>query len=84
MLAVAPRVTAHREELAAELRVYHGIFRSKLDPFAIVVDGATRRDLARQLGDEPTAQRWQRIIDAQAKLFADRERLEALLLSRRR
>jgi hypothetical protein len=81
VLAVAPRVTTHRAELAAALRA----FRDDLAlvdhaPFALIVEAATRRDLATLTGDDATAARWQRIVSAQAKLLGEREKLEALLL----
>jgi hypothetical protein len=82
ILAVAPRVTSNRAELAAGLRVFHdGLGPSSYGaPFSEIVEAAARRDLARMAGDEASAARWQRIVTAQAKLLGDREKLEALLL----
>lgn len=82
ILAVAPRVTSNRGELAAALRAFHdGLGPSSYGaPFSEIVEAATRRDLARMTGDEASAARWQRIVTAQAKLLGDRERLEALLV----
>jgi hypothetical protein len=82
ILAVAPRVTSNRAELAAALRTFHdGLGPSSYGaPFSEIVEAATRRDLARMTGDEASAARWQRIVTAQAKLLGDREKVEALLL----
>lgn len=82
VLAVAPRVTQHRAELAAQLRAFHDGFGPSTygAPFSIVVEAAARRDLARLTGDDATAARWQRLISAQAKLLSDRDKVEALLV----
>jgi hypothetical protein len=82
ILAVAPRVTSNRAELAAALRAFHdGLGPSGYGAqFSEIDEAAPLRDLARMTGDETSAARWQRIVTAQAKLLGDRERLEALLV----
>jgi hypothetical protein len=77
LLAIAPSVKAHREELARAIRNRP---RSGIDPTDLVHELAIERDLLRLLGDTKGAERWQAIIDRHAKALGDREKLKALLL----
>lgn len=82
ILAVAPRVTRDRERLAATLRMFRG---DPLDGGIGVLGGFVRdlamsRDLARAVGDTPTVESHQLIIDRHLAAFLARERVVALLL----
>jgi hypothetical protein len=50
------------------------------NPFYFISWAAFRRDLARALGDDADAARWQRIVDAHARVLADRDKVIALRL----
>jgi hypothetical protein len=82
VLAVLPRATSHRPELAEALRLFepHWVMA---DPFEVVDDAASRRDLLRLAGTPAAAEPWQRIILGQLAMLADRDKLIALLLWRR-
>jgi hypothetical protein len=82
VLAVVPLVTHHRAELAAALRGLRDPFWSRIEslPFAQLADAAMRRDLARLAGDEDSARHWQKLVDAQLPVIADRDKLTAFLL----
>jgi len=79
LLAIAPSVTAHREELLSALR--HRRLSSRVTITLFVHELAIERDLARLLGDTAHAERLQAIIDRHAKAFGDPSRLKALFLA---
>ncbi|MBL0219565.1 MAG: hypothetical protein IPQ07_37575 [Myxococcales bacterium] len=83
VLAVAPMVKTHREELAAAIR----LFRSDIStyslehiPFRFLGDVAMYRDLARAIGDVSSAAAWQKLFDQHLPVVQDRKKLIALLL----
>lgn len=83
LLAVAPYLRAHRSEIAAlqRLRPNHELERLRPDfMFTVSKQAAEARDLARLLGDEEEAQRWQALFERHAAVLADKQRLIALLL----
>jgi hypothetical protein len=65
LLAVAARLTSHREELVTAIRNRHGM----------------DRDLARLLGDTAGAARMQAIIERDAKVVSDRARATAMFVA---
>jgi hypothetical protein len=81
ILAVLPRVTRHRAELAEALHWFHrGYDRRPADVLGAVAEHAAHRDLARLAGDEAEAKRWQAVIDRQMKVLDDRDKVVALEL----
>jgi hypothetical protein len=82
VLAVVPFVREHRVELAAALRTFHERYGTSVErlPFAQLADAAMRRDLAHLAGDDDSARRWQKLVDAQLAVIADRDKLTAFLL----
>jgi len=82
VLGVLPRVATARPELAEALRLFEPHWLSS-DPFELIDNAASRRDLLRLAGAPASAEPWQRIILAQLAMLADRDKLIALLLWRR-
>jgi hypothetical protein len=78
LLAIAPSVKTHREELARAIRNRRASFAN--EPTDLVHEFAMERDVLRLLGDTKGAERLQAIIDHHAKALGDREKLKALLL----
>ncbi len=77
LLAVAPKITSHRDELALAIRAHRfGSFTITSTVHAI----ALHRDVLRLLGDKAGADRLQSMIDRHATVFADPKKLMALLL----
>ncbi len=80
---VLPMVHRNREALAMALRTWNAEPAGWVDTtstMAFVAEALDRRDLARLVGDEAGAARWQAIIARHAAVFADRDRLIAMLL----
>ena len=84
VLAVLPRVTIGRDELARTLaRLFdRDAKREWRGPFAWVEHAALRRDFARMIGDRTQQARWQGIVDRHRAAFADRRRLIGVMLWR--
>jgi len=86
LLAVLPRVTRHREELARALRLYHAIPTPSITnerlPFGDLDNIVASRDLARLAGDAEATAAWSALYARRTKPLADRDRLIALLLWR--
>jgi hypothetical protein len=78
LLAVAPSVKVHRDELEAAIRNWQ---TGGGTPFRQVRELAVKRDLVRLLGDSAEATRLQDIIERHAKVFADRDRVTAMFLA---
>jgi hypothetical protein len=74
LLALAPLVKTHREELARAVRNRPSRQRG-------LHEMAVERDILRMLGDEKGAARLQAIVDRTAKALGDKERLKATLLA---
>ena len=85
VLGVLPRITSHREEAMAALRLFRndlaGYAGSDI-PFRAVSDYIQYRDIARLIGDTEDAKQWQTIIDRHTAVFRDRQRLIALVFWR--
>jgi hypothetical protein len=79
LLALAPRIKEHRAELATLLHYLDEPFGPHFPevPFRFIAQAAFRRDLARLLGDEPEAVRWQNIVEAHLRVLADRDKVVA-------
>lgn len=82
LIGILPRVTKHRERLAAALRLYRNdisMFSAENLPFRFLDDVVMYRDLAHLAGDREEAAHWQQVFDRHATLLADRQKLIALL-----
>ncbi len=83
LLAVWPLVRTHRAELARTVRWRERERWSRELPYDLAVHAFWRRDLARQLGDEAEAARWQQRYLRADEVLSDRRRLVSLLLLER-
>lgn len=83
LLAVWPLVRTHRAELARAVRWRERDRWSRELPYDLAVRAFWRRDLARQLGDEAEAARWQQRYRRADEVLSDRRRLVSLLLLER-
>jgi hypothetical protein len=85
VLGLLPRITSHREEAIAALRMFRNDYtgyEGAVVPFRVVADDIQYRDVARLAGDTEDAKQWQAIIDRYAAVFRDRQRLTALVFWR--
>jgi hypothetical protein len=85
VLGLLPRITSHREEALAALRLFrndYSGYEGATIPFKAVSDYIQYRDVARLAGDAEDAERWQTIIDRYAVVLRDRQRLTALVFWR--
>src|SRR5690606_25912947 len=83
LLGVLPRVTTHRAELAAVLRLYRDDFSSALlrsTPFHVFGLFTQYRDVARLAGDPAEADAWEQILERHATVLADRKRVTAFMI----
>ena len=83
LIGVLPKVKAHRHELAAALRFHRDqdmTYSYANIPFRELADIVRYRDLARLIGDEDEAKRWQAIFARFDKVLSDRRRLIAFML----
>ena len=78
--AIVARVTTHREELAVGLRHVRNFETDPTRPFQFLDDYALYRDLARLVGDEEDAARWQARISRHAAMLADRDHVIAFAI----
>lgn len=82
LLGLLPRITNHREDVIAALRLFRDDLTAySVDylPFRTTGDMMWYRDLARLAGDAKDANAWQAIIDRHAAVLADRQKLTAFL-----
>lgn len=82
LIAILPRVTSHREQLAAALRLYRDEFATSSYwniPFPLIQEIALYRDLARIAGDREEAAAMQQLFERHAAMLADRQKVIAFL-----
>ena len=82
IFALWPALDAHaRDALAAQLHsVDPGWDDTPDNPLLVLAHAAVRRDLARLVGDDQAAERWQDIVSRYLEIYTDPDRLGALLL----
>lgn len=80
ILGLLPLVKAGRTEVATVLRWWTGSYLRSHEPFASASRASFRRDLARLVGDTPSAERWGRIAAALSAPMEDPTRRIALVL----
>jgi hypothetical protein len=83
VLAIAPMIKTHREEVGAAMRLFRNdISTYSVDhiPFRFLDDVAMYRDIARAVGDSESAAAWQKLFDQHVPVLQDRRKLIALLI----
>lgn len=80
VLGVLPLVKEGREELATALRWWTDTSTALHEPFSSAFRASLRRDLARMVGDDESAERWGRVATAFSQPLKDSTRRIALVL----
>ena len=79
---VLPHVVTHTAELREALRYYRNdsAYATGWGPASMITEDALYRDTALRISDVAEADRWQQIIERQAKTLSDRDRVIAFAI----